>query len=397
MNIDGDHNDAARPAGPPQEPRPFADASPTPEAVAPTESPVVGASAPAPAAASAQPGPIDPNAIATAGRLLGAVRAELSKLFIGQNELVEQVLTAIVANGHVLVESVPGLGKTLLVKAIAKILGLDSGRIQFTPDLMPSDITGSHVFDMAERKFVFHRGPVFTQFLLADEFNRAPAKTHAALLEVMQERHVTIDGTRYDLQPPFLVMATQNPIENEGTYNLPEAQLDRFLIKLVLPYPTQPEEEQILGLFLSGKSPEAKLAEEVRVITNPDQLRKLQALASRVTVQQPIVRFIAEIVRRTRGLAGLHLGASPRAGIAILSCSRALALSRGRAYVVPDDVVDVVLPAMRHRVILSPEAEVEGRSADSILKDMLAQVEVPRGITAQSEPKPEVDPASIQL
>ena len=337
---------------------------------------------PRPESPPAPPAPQAPDPIAQACALLGRVRDELSKLFIGQHELVEQVLTAIVADGHILVESVPGLGKTLLVKAIGKILGLETGRIQFTPDLMPSDITGSHVFDMAERKFVFHRGPVFTQFLLADEFNRAPAKTHAALLEVMQERHVTIDGTCYPLEPPFLVMATQNPIENEGTYNLPEAQLDRFLIKLVLPYPDQADEERILGLFLAGTSPEHILREQVTAVADPQRLQRLQQLAARITVQQPVVRYIAEIVRRTRGFPGLHLGASPRAGISILTCSRARALLRGRGYVVPDDVVDVVIPAMRHRVILSPAAEVEGRSADSILADLLKQVEVPRGIAA---------------
>jgi MoxR-like ATPase len=320
--------------------------------------------------------------VVQACELLGRVRSELGKLFIGQHELVEQVLTALVAGGHILVESVPGLGKTLLVKAIGKILGLETGRIQFTPDLMPSDITGSHVFDMGERRFVFHRGPVFTQFLLADEFNRAPAKTHAALLEVMQEQHVTLDGTCYRLAPPFLVMATQNPIENEGTYTLPEAQLDRFLIKVVLPYPDQADEERILGLFLAGTSPEQILADTVQPVATPERLLELQALAARLTVQQPVLRFITEIVRTTRGFPGLHLGASPRAGIAILTSSRALALTRGRSYVVPDDVVDVVVPAMRHRVILSPEAEVEGRSADSILRELLSQIDVPRGITA---------------
>ncbi|HYE06885.1 MAG TPA: MoxR family ATPase [Planctomycetota bacterium] len=311
--------------------------------------------------------------------MVDRIRGELGKLFVGQGKLVDGLLTAIAANGHVLVESLPGLGKTLLVKAIAKILGLRHNRIQFTPDLMPSDITGSHVFDLAERKFVFHAGPVFTQFLLADELNRAPAKTHAALLEVMQERQVTLDGRLHVLEGPFLVMATQNPIENEGTYNLPEAQLDRFLFKLVLEYPTRDDEESILGLFLSGASPETTLRTQVQAVADAAHVIELQRLAAMVTVDPAIVRYITELVRRTRGYPGLHLGASPRAGIAILVASRARALISGRAFVVPDDVVEVALPALRHRVVLSPEAEIEGRTADAILGEAIKSIEVPKG------------------
>ena len=311
--------------------------------------------------------------------LVDAIRRELAKLFVGQDQLVEGVLTAIAAGGHVLVESLPGLGKTLLVKAIGKILGLRTNRIQFTPDLMPSDITGSHVFDLAERRFVFHPGPIFTQFLLADEFNRAPAKTHAALLEVMQERQVTLDGRHHPLAPPFLVLATQNPIENEGTYTLPEAQLDRFLFKLSMGYPEAAEEERIYGLFLAGDSPERILERDVVAVADPTRVLQLQQAAGRVTVDASIVTYITALVRRTRGYPGLHLGASPRAGIAMLTAGRALALGRGRGFVVPDDIADVALPALRHRVILSPEAEIEGRTADGILAEMVKQVEVPRG------------------
>jgi len=323
--------------------------------------------------------------------LVDAIRRELAKLFVGQDQLVEGVLTAIAAGGHVLVESLPGLGKTLLVKAVGKILGLRTNRIQFTPDLMPSDITGSHVFDLAERKFVFHPGPVFTQFLLADEFNRAPAKTHAALLEVMQERQVTLDGRHHALAPPFLVLATQNPIENEGTYNLPEAQLDRFLFKLSMGYPGPAEEERIYGLFLAGKSPEAILAHEVHAVADAERVLVLQQAAARVTVDASIVSYIAALVRRTRGYPGLHLGASPRAGIAMVTASRAIALARGRGFVVPDDIADVALPALRHRVILNPEAEIEGRTADSILGEMIKQVEVPRGLHGSVVPLPAAD------
>jgi MoxR-like ATPase len=322
---------------------------------------------------------LTPDQVDASRALVESIRAELAKLFVGQAKLVDGLVTAIAANGHVLVESLPGLGKTLLVKAIGRILGIKTNRIQFTPDLMPSDITGSHVFDLAERRFVFHQGPVFTQFLLADELNRAPAKTHAALLEVMQERQVTLDGRHHQLAAPFLVMATQNPIENEGTYNLPEAQLDRFLFKLVLTYPDLDEEERILGLFLEGSSPEAILRDQVKPAADTERVLELQRLASLVTVDRAVVRYIAQLVRRTRGHPGLHLGASPRAGIAILAASRASALCRGRAYVVPDDVADVAIPAMRHRVVLSPEAEIEGRDSDSLLQEVLKAVEVPRG------------------
>jgi MoxR-like ATPase len=332
----------------------------------------------APAATQPAPGTGD-DQVAAATALLSEVRSRLSTLFVGQDALVEGVLTAVVAGGHVLVESLPGLGKTLLVKSVARLLGLAANRIQFTPDLMPSDITGSHVFDLAERKFIFHQGPVFTQFLLADEFNRSPAKTHAALLEVMAERQVTADGRRYALPPPFIVMATANPIENEGTYALPEAQLDRFLLKLVMGYPSQSDEERILNLHLGGASPERTLAEQLQPATDAAGVLALQQAAAGLVVDPSIVTYIATVVRRTRGYPGLHLGASPRAGLAMLSSARALALMRGRAWVIPDDVVDVALPALRHRVILSPEAEVEGRTADAILGELVKSIEVPRG------------------
>jgi MoxR-like ATPase len=325
------------------------------------------------------PTPPTPDDLVQASRLLTSCRTELGKLFVGQRALVDGVLNAVVAGGHVLVESVPGLGKTLLVKAIARILGLHTNRIQFTPDLMPADITGSHVFDLAERRFVFHQGPVFSQFLLADELNRAPAKTHAALLEVMQERQVTLDGRHYPMKPPFLVMATQNPIENEGTYALPEAQLDRFLFKLVMDYPGEADEQQILSLHLAGSSPERILADDVMPATDAGGVLALQALAQRLTVDHSIVTYITAIVRRTRGYPGLFMGASPRAGIAMLAAGRAAALAAGRAFVTPDDIAEVALPALRHRVILSPEAEVEGKKVDGILGELLKSVEVPRG------------------
>lgn len=307
-----------------------------------------------------------------------SIRSELEKIFVGQEELVTGVIIALIANGHVLVESLPGLGKTLLIKGLSKIIGIDNNRIQFTPDLMPSDITGSHVFDMAERKFIFHKGPVFTQFLLADEFNRAPAKTHAALLEVMQEGHVTLDGSTHVLKKPFFVMATQNPIENEGTYNLPEAQLDRFLFKLVLEYPQEQEETDILKMFLAGTSPYDILENDVQAVTNAETLLQLQKDAQHITVDESIVRYITQIVRQTRSFPGLYLGASPRASIALLTGGRALALMSGRNFVSPDDIKDIVIMALRHRVILSPEAEIEGKDSKQLLEQLLQSVEVPR-------------------
>jgi len=322
---------------------------------------------------------LDSDAVAESAETLDAVRRELGKVFVGQEELAELLLVAVVADGHVLVESVPGLGKTTLVKTFGRILGLDTNRIQFTPDLMPSDITGSHVFDMAERRFTFRQGPVFTRFLLADEFNRSPAKTHAALLEAMQEYQVTLDGQRYPLERPFLVMATQNPIENEGTYNLPEAQLDRFLFKLVLPYPQEGEEEEILAMFLAGSSPAKMLIERVEQVTDGAGLQRLQDRGANVAVQKELIAYIAAIVRRTRGYPGLYLGGSPRAGISILRAARSLALIRGRGFATPEDVGDVVVPALRHRMILSPEAEIEGRTTDGIVEEIVAAVPVPRG------------------
>jgi MoxR-like ATPase len=310
--------------------------------------------------------------------VISQIKTALKNIFVGQDELVDGVLTAVIANGHVMVESLPGLGKTLLVKALARLLGLENNRIQFTPDLMPSDITGSHVFDLAERRFVFHHGPVFTSFLLADELNRSPAKTHAALLEVMAEHQVTVDGTRYPVAKPFLVMATQNPIENEGTYTLPEAQLDRFIFKLAMTYPDQGEEENILRLHMHGNSPMEQI-ESLNAVTDAAGVCTLQTLASQLTVDDSIIAYITTIVRRSRSFPGLYLGASPRAGLAMLTTARATALLRGRDFVIPDDVVDVALPALRHRVLLAPEAEVEGRHADDLIKEIIQAVEVPRG------------------
>jgi MoxR-like ATPase len=306
------------------------------------------------------------------------VLAELSKVFIGQEELVRGVLIALLAEGHVLIESVPGLGKTLLVRTLGRVLGCAFNRIQFTPDLMPSDVTGAPVFDERIQDFRFRPGPVFTQLLLADEINRAPAKTHSALLEIMQETRVTVDGVAHPIDRPFLVMATQNPIESEGTYNLPEAQLDRFLFKLVADYPNPNEEMNILRLHTKGLGPDALLNDEVRTVTGPNEVLDVQRHCANILVDDRVLGYIASVVRKTREWPAFALGASPRAGVAILRGARAAAALEGRDFAVPDDVQDVALPSLRHRVILTPEAEVEGRRVDDLLADLMKTVEVPR-------------------
>jgi MoxR-like ATPase len=306
------------------------------------------------------------------------VLAEVNKVYVGQDDLVRGVLAALLADGHVLIESVPGLGKTLLVRSLGKVLGCDFNRIQFTPDLMPSDVTGSPVYDERIHDFRFRPGPVFTQLLLADEINRAPAKTHSALLEIMQEYQVTVDGTGHPIPKPFLVLATQNPIESEGTYNLPEAQLDRFLFKLVASYPSAVEETNILRLHTLGSSPDALLANDLKTVTNPTEVLEVQDLCGVVLVDDRILHYIASIVRKTREWPTFSLGASPRAGVAILRGARAVAALEGRDFAVPDDVQEVAPWALRHRVMLTPEAEVEGQSADDLLAELIRSVEVPR-------------------
>ncbi len=305
------------------------------------------------------------------------VLAEINKVFIGQDRLVRGVLQALLADGHVLIESVPGLGKTLLVRAMGQVLGCGFNRIQFTPDLMPSDVTGSPIYDERIHDFRFRPGPVFTQLLLADEINRAPAKTHSALLEIMQETRVTIDGVNYPIEPPFLVLATQNPIESEGTYNLPEAQLDRFLFKLVVDYPSEREEVDILRLHTRGVPPDRDLGEQLRGVTDPAEVLRMQGRCAAVLVDDRVLGYIAALVRATRRWPAFSLGVSPRAGVAILRGARAVAALEGREYVVPDDVQEVLLPALRHRVMLTPEAEIEGRSPDELLTELIRSVEVP--------------------
>ncbi len=300
-----------------------------------------------------------PGAIVNAERLFNRIAAELRKAYVGQDELVLSTLVALFSHGHVLIESVPGLGKTLFVRALGRILGCAFGRIQFTADLMPSDITGSPIFDMKSQEFLFRPGPVFTQLLLADEINRSPAKTHAALLEIMQEYRVTVDRVSHKLTRPFLVMATQNPIESEGTYNLPEAQLDRFLFKIRVEYPSAEEEADILKM-------------------HRQEILATSEACAQVHVDDKLIYYINTLVRLTRQWPQFHLGSSPRGGIALLHGARTSAAFAGRDYAVPDDVVQIALPALRHRVVLTPEAEVEGRQVDELLEELIRSVEVPR-------------------
>lgn len=307
-----------------------------------------------------------------------AITAEVAKIYVGQDELVLGTMTALFSGGHVLIESVPGLGKTLFVRTLCRILGCQFGRIQFTADLMPSDITGAPVYNMQSSEFQFRPGPVFTQLLLADEINRSPAKTHAALLEIMQEYRVTIDGTSHQVPLPFLVLATQNPLESEGTYNLPEAQLDRFMFKLCVDYPSSDQEAEILRMHSMQINLNDRLINDVMPITTPERVSAMIRACGQVTVADSLVQYINRIVRTTRTWPAFHLGASPRAGIALMQAARTLAAFSGRDFAIPDDVAEITLPAMRHRVQLTAEAEVEGRNVDDELRTMIQGIEVPR-------------------
>ena len=304
------------------------------------------------------------------------LRAEVAKLVVGQGAFVDEVLAAILAGGHVLIEGVPGVAKTLTAKLVARASGLDYGRIQFTPDLMPADVLGTSVFSPQTGEFTFRRGPIFAQVVLIDEINRAPAKTQAALFETMEERQATVDGETYPMPAPFVVLATQNPIEHEGTYRLPEAQLDRFLFKVVVGYPSLDEETEILRRFQEhgGRVD----LDRVGPVLTAGEVEAARAAVRAVRVADPVLRYVAEIVAATRSHPALSLGASPRASLALVTGAKAVAAMSGRDFATPDDVAAVAAPALRHRVLLTPEREIEGVRPETVLQRIVAEVEVPR-------------------
>jgi MoxR-like ATPase len=304
------------------------------------------------------------------------VRAELQKVIIGMDDTIDMLIVGLLTNGHVLLEGVPGIAKTLLVKLIASILDVDYKRIQFTPDLMPSDVVGTTIYNMQSSAFYFRKGPVFSNIILADEINRAPAKTQSALFEVMEERQITVDGETHKMNYPLYVIATQNPIEQEGTYRLPEAQLDRFLFRLKIGYPTIEEEIQILGRFQSDFF--NKLEHSVNKVFKAGDLLRLCSVVEKIHIKDELLAYVAKIVHNTRNNPSLYLGASPRASIAIVRTSKALAAIRGRDFVTPDDIQKVAYPVLNHRIILTPEREIEGIDAHDIINDIIHQIEVPR-------------------
>ncbi len=306
------------------------------------------------------------------------IKTEISKAIAGQEAVIEQVLIAVLANGHVLLEGVPGVAKTLLVRTLARSLDLGYGRIQFTPDVMPSDVIGTTIFDQKTGEFALRKGPIFVNILLADEINRTPPKTQAALLEAMEERRTTIDGEPQQLPPPFIVFATQNPIDFEGTYPLPEAQQDRFLLKVLVDYPTESAEVDVLKRHHAGFRPQSLEAAGIQPVVTSQQLADMQREVAQVVVEDKIFNYIYEIVKATRRSNDILVGGSPRAGIALLNCGKAMAALRGRAFVIPDDVKELSLPVLRHRILLRPEAEVEGLTADRVLMALLDAQVVPR-------------------
>jgi MoxR-like ATPase len=306
-----------------------------------------------------------------------AIQAEIGKVIVGQESTIELLLTALLADGHVLLEGVPGVAKTLTAKLLSRTIDTDFSRIQFTPDLMPSDVLGTSVFNPKKTDFEFRRGPIFSNIILVDEINRAPAKTQAALFEVMEERQITVDGSTYPMSEPFMILATQNPIEQEGTYRLPEAQLDRFLFKIVVNYPSMEQEVDILR----GHHQRTHLTEAIASVTkvlSPEQLVTLRQKTRQIHVEDKLLAYIAQIVQQTRKNSSLFLGASPRASVALLNSAKALAAIRGRDFITPEDIQELAKAVLRHRIILTPEREMEGLTSDDVVTQLLQKIEIPR-------------------
>lgn len=319
-----------------------------------------------------------PQTLADAGQLARSIEDTVSTVLVGQQQVVREVLLALISSGHVLLEGVPGLGKTLLVRTLSHCLQVDFARIQFTPDLMPTDVTGHAMFDQKTEQFRIRKGPAFTQLLLADEINRASAKTQSALLEVMQERQITIEGKCFPLAPPYMVLATQNPLDQEGTYPLPEAELDRFLFKIMIDYPVIEQEAQIVRMVLDGTISDSLDVSTLSPLCDAEGVLALQRFATTVSLDDAVIDYALRLVRSTRDQNGLSRGAGPRASIALCIAARAQALMEGRDFVIPDDIKSVARPVLRHRIQLSADAEIEGQTGESLLSRLLDQVAAPR-------------------
>jgi len=305
-----------------------------------------------------------------------SIRNEIKKIIVGQDDMVKLIITALLADGHVLIEGVPGVAKTLTAKLVAKSVDAGFSRIQFTPDLMPSDVLGTPVFNPKEASFEFKKGPIFSNIVLVDEINRAPAKTQSALLEIMEERQATIDGRTYPMAVPFMVIATQNPIEQEGTYRLPEAQLDRFLFKILVPYPSEAEELTILSQFHNMGN--VQPLDIIKPVLSGQMIASLRQQIKTLIIDEKLMQFIAKLIQQTRNHKSIYLGASPRASLAIMNASKAMAAVHGRDFVTPEDILEMVTPILRHRIILSPDKEMEGITEDEVIKQIIQGMDVPR-------------------